>query len=169
MRGRIWSRYPCRTTGCRVVAAIWLLLVLSGCKGGNPEQLPVDFVWDQVACETCRMALSDRRYSAQVIDHRGRPYYFDDIGCAILWLEKQPWKERARTWVNDAQSGEWIDAREANWIYGDPKTPMGYGFAATRSPVDDRLAWEEVRQRMIMGKHLVNRYMIEHLKGGTGR
>ena len=62
------------------------ILLIIACKGGNEEQLPVDFVWDREACEECKMALSDPHYSAQVIDPNGKAYYFDDIGCAILWL-----------------------------------------------------------------------------------
>ena len=84
-------------------AFCFLFLLIIACKGGNEEQLPVDFVWDREACEECKMALSDPHYSAQVIDLNGEAYYFDDIGCAILWLRRQPWKDKARTWVNDAK------------------------------------------------------------------
>jgi hypothetical protein len=137
-----------------------------GCKGGNEEQLPVDFVWDREACEECKMALSDRHYSAQVIDHNGQAYFFDDIGCAILWLERQPWKDKARTWVNDVKTTEWIEASKANWLAGDPQTPMGYGFAATRSAVENALDYETVKKRMLSGNNLVNENLKKHL--GTG-
>jgi len=63
----------------RAAAFGFLFLLMIACKGGNEEQLPVDFVWDRVACEECKMALSDPRYAAQVIDPSGRAYYFDDI------------------------------------------------------------------------------------------
>ncbi len=149
----------------KAVTFVLLSLSIIGCKGGNPEQLPVDFVWDRVACEECKMALSDPRYSAQVIDPNGRAYYFDDIGCAILWLRRQPWKDKARIWVNDVKTTEWIDAEKANWIYGDPKTPMGYGFAATLSPVENALDYETVKKWMVIGKTLVNENLVKHLSG----
>ncbi len=142
---------------------ISLICFLCSCKGGNEEQLPVDFVWDRVACEECKMALSDPHYSAQVIDLNGKAYYFDDIGCAILWLVRQPWKDGARIWVNDFQTGQWIDAETANWIYGDPKTPMGYGFAATSSPVEEKMGFQTVLKWMVIGKHLVNENLSKHL------
>jgi hypothetical protein len=147
----------------RAVAFGFLFLLIIACKGGNEEQLPVDFVWDRVACEECKMALSDRHYSAQVIDSNGRAYYFDDIGCAILWLRRQPWKDKARTWVNDVKTTEWIEAQKANWISGDPRTPMGYGFAATLSPVENALEWKTVQKSMISGKTLVNENLVKHL------
>ena len=144
-------------------ACVFLCLSVIACKGKNTEQLPVDFVWDRVACEECKMALSDPHYSAQVIDPNGRAYFFDDIGCAILWLRRQPWKDGARTWVNDVKTTEWIDAEKANWIYGDPKTPMGYGFAATLSPVENPLDFETVKKWMVIGKTLVNENLVKHL------
>jgi len=144
---------------------------LGRCKSGNEEQLPVDFVWDRVACEECKMALSDPHYSAQVINPDGKAYFFDDIGCAILWLRRQPWKDKARTWVNDVKTAEWIDAEKARWIYGDPKTPMGYGFAATLSPTepDDKQAldFETVKKWMFIGKTLVNENLVKHLGGNN--
>jgi hypothetical protein len=150
----------------RAVAFGFLFLLIFACKGGNEEQLPVDFVWDRVACEECKMALSDPHYSAQVIDPNGRAFYFDDIGCAILWLRRQPWKDKARTWVNDVKTTEWIEAQKTNWISGDPQTPMGYGFAATLSAVENALDYETVKKRMVSGKTLVNENLGKHL--GTG-
>ncbi|MCP4373410.1 MAG: hypothetical protein GY797_35715 [Deltaproteobacteria bacterium] len=143
--------------------AVFLICFLCSCKGGNEEQLPVDFVWDRVACEECKMALSDHHYSVQVIDSHGKAFFFDDIGCAIIWLARQPKKENGRVWVNDFQTGQWIDAETANWIYGDPKTPMGYGFAATSSPVEKKMDFQTVTKWMVIGKHLVNENLSKHL------
>ena len=136
---------------------------MSACKGGNLEQLPVDFVWDREVCEECKMAVSSPHYSAQVIDSKGRAHFFDDIGCSILWLHRQPWKDEARIWVNDVKTTKWIEANKANWIYGDPKTPMGYGFAATQSPVKDPMDYETVKKWMFIGKTLVNENVDKHL------
>ncbi len=150
----------------RAAASVFLILSFFACKGGNEEQLPVDFVWDREACEECKMALSDPHYSAQVIDPDGRAYYFDDVGCAVLWLERQPWKDKARTWVNDVKTTEWIEAQKANWVSGDPLTPMGYGFAATLGPVENALDFETVKKSMLSGNTLVNENLDKHL--GTG-
>ncbi|MCP4622161.1 MAG: hypothetical protein GY850_01360 [bacterium] len=150
----------------RAAAFGFLLFLIIACKGGNEEQLPVDFVWDRVACEECKMALSDPHYSAQVIDPKGKAYFFDDIGCAILWLDRQPWKNKARTWVNDVKTTEWIEAQKANWISGDPQTPMGYGFAATLSQVDNSLGFTTVVKSMISGNTLVNENRKKHLGSG---
>jgi hypothetical protein len=100
-----------------------------------------------------------------VIDPDGRAYYFDDIGCAVLWLRRQPWKDKARTWVNDVKTTEWIEAQKANWMSGDPLTPMGYGFAATLGPVENALDFETVTKSMLSGNTLVNENLDKH--GGS--
>ncbi len=150
----------------RGVVSIWAILLLLACNRGNDEQLPVDFVWDRVICEECKMALSDRHYSVQVIHPNGKAFFFDDIGCAILWLRRQPWKNEARTWVNDVKTTEWIEAQKASWIYGDTHTPMGYGFAATLAPVENRMDYQTVKKWTIIGKTLVRENTVKHL--GTG-
>lgn len=88
--------------------------------------------WDRDMCERCKMVLSDRKFSAQVIHpETGRKYAFDDIGCVILWFKEDriAWADRAVIWVNDAKTGAWIDARKA-WYDVENITPMAYGFGA---------------------------------------
>lgn len=99
------------------------------------------------------MAVSDPDYSAQV---RGGPaqnttklYKFDDIGCAVIWLDKQPWKDDPRTeiWVNDFNNGEWIDARTA-WYLTGKTTPMDYQLGAQTDPQDGALNYEQARKNI---------------------
>jgi len=110
---------------------IFFLLGFSGC-----EKKPVGAVqqmhWDRDMCERCKMAISERKFAVQIIDPKtGKDYKFDEIGCAILWMDETgiPWKEEAIIWINDAKTGEWIDARRAKYTYG-AITPMAFGFAA---------------------------------------
>ena len=60
----------------------------------SPEEFtgPGEIRWDREVCKRCNMSVGDRFYAAQV---RGAPaeektelYKFDDIGCAVIWLEK---------------------------------------------------------------------------------
>jgi hypothetical protein len=78
------------------------------------------------------MAISERKFAVQIIDPQsGKSYKFDDIGCAVLWMdeEKIPWREKAIIWITDAKNGRWIDARKAKYTE-DAITPMAFGFAA---------------------------------------
>jgi len=88
--------------------------------------------WDRDMCERCKMAISERKYAFEVINPKtGKTYKFDDIGCAILWMdeEKIPWKNKAILWITDAKTGKWINARTAYYT-NDSITPMAYGIAA---------------------------------------
>lgn len=116
--------------------SIWL----AGC-GGDPGTGPVEVKWDRAACDRCRMVLSDRNHSAQVrvkeATGRSRVYLFDDIGCAVIWLDDKPWRDDPATevWVNDWRTGDWIDARTASYLTGQ-ETPMQYGLGAQPESAD---------------------------------
>ncbi len=129
MIGRVAAR---RALGIGLVSLVaMLLLACSGDKGTGP----VEVKWDRDACTRCRMVLSDRLHAAEV---RGGPagqrtevHKFDDFGCAVLWLDDQPWKNDPRTefWVIDYKTGKWIDAKKATYVEGH-NTPMAYGLGA---------------------------------------
>ena len=115
-----------------------LVLALLGCSG-DPGTGPLDVKWDRQTCERCRMVLSDRKHSAQVripqAEGRSRVLFFDDIGCAVIWLEDKPLRDDPRTeiWVTEWQGGAWIDARKAHYLTGQV-TPMEYGLGAQVEP-----------------------------------
>ncbi len=125
------------------------LLGLAACSG-DPGTGPVQVVWDRDGCERCRMVLSDRRHAAQVRGgpggERARVYRFDDLGCAVLWLEQQAWKEEPATelWVTDHRTGQWIDARKAHYVTGQV-TPMEYGLGAQAEPAPAALDFAGAR------------------------
>jgi len=119
----------------RLLASVLFLLVVSGCS----EQVdtgPGEVRWDREICARCAMAVSDHNYSAQIRQvipgQRSKLYKFDDIGCAVIWLDEQSWKDDplAEMWVTDYRNGDWIDARKAHYVLGKI-TPMDYGLGAT--------------------------------------
>lgn len=127
--------------------AFWLfgllLFLLGGCTG-DPAEGPVEVKWDRDQCERCRMVVSDRMHAAEVrqpLDNgRSKVLRFDDFGCAVIWLEEQPWKAdpRVEFWVTDYRTGEWIDARKAFFVSGRV-TPMEYGLGAQKDSAEGAL------------------------------
>ncbi|MDD5249793.1 MAG: nitrous oxide reductase accessory protein NosL [Rhodocyclaceae bacterium] len=113
-----------------------LAALLAGCAGKTLPEGMVEIKWDRDTCTRCSMVLSDRRFAAQV---SGGPkhanFNFDDIGCAVTWLQAQPWGRDAATriWVADVASRgnavQWLDARHAQYVGGKP-SPMGYNYGA---------------------------------------
>ena len=99
------------------------------------------------------MVLSDRQHAAQVrvpeADGRSKVHFFDDIGCAVVWLEDKPFRDDARTeiWVTDWRTGDWVDARKAVYLAGQV-TPMEYGLGAQTEPNPQALDFAAARERI---------------------
>ena len=114
-----------------LVLSLLFVLNFSGCEKKDKTK-PVKMHWDRDMCERCDMAISERKYAVQVINPKtGKHHLFDDIGCAVLWMDenKIPWRDKAIIWITDAKTGKWINARKA--LYTDDMiTPMAYGIAA---------------------------------------
>ena len=130
----------------RVSLILLFVIFLSAC---NDEQTgPAEVKWDRDACERCQMMLSERNFSAQVRvfpqGKRSRVYKFDDLGCAVLWLDKQTYKNDAKTevWVNDYKTREWINAKKA-WYKTGEISPMGYGLGAQKKQQEGMLSYDE--------------------------
>jgi copper chaperone NosL len=144
----------------------WLLLVclLNGCSAQEATG-PVEVRWDRETCTRCAMAVSDRHSSAQV---RGAPagestrvFVFDDIGCALIWLDGQPWKDDARTeiWVTDQLTGHWLDARTATFIPGK-RSSMGFDLGAQSEASPEGMDLSIARQ------YIYDIEAREHVHGG---
>jgi copper chaperone NosL len=137
----------------RRIATLVLLAGLGGC-GGDPGTGPVEVKWDRTTCDRCRMVLSDRQHAAQVRlpaqEGRSRVLTFDDFGCAIIWLEAQPWRDDPRTevWVSDWRSGQWLNARAATYLPGQV-TPMEYGLGAQSDPAPNGLDFAAARTHVL--------------------
>jgi len=139
----------------KFLVSLTLFIWLQGCD----SKISMDAKkvhWDRDMCERCKMVLSDRKFSAQVLHpDTGRKFAFDDIGCVILWFKEDriEWADRAVIWVNDAKTGEWIDARKA-WYDVENITPMAYGFGAhlTKESIiqgQEIIDFNEVTRRVI--------------------
>ena len=136
----------------RGLASIAITLLLGAC--GEPGTGPVEVKWDRATCERCRMVLSDRRHSAQVRlgEPKGgsRVYPFDDLGCALIWLEGRPGRIEAANeiWVSDWRTGDWIDARTASFV-PNQITPMQYGLGAQPDPAPGTLDFAQARDQVL--------------------
>ena len=135
-----------------VAAAVLGAWLIAGCSAGPPTG-PEEVRWDRDQCERCRMVLSDRSHAAQVRqpagEARSKVHRFDDFGCAVGWLDQQPWRDGAGTefWVTDYRTGEWIDARTAFFVPGR-LTPMEYGLGAQGDPVEGGLTFAQARNHV---------------------
>ncbi len=108
-----------------------LAVTLSGCSRQDAGTEEIHY--GREACARCGMIISDPRFAAEI---RGGPDMnlakFDDVGCAVNWLETKPWRVEttSKFWVMNSDTGsDWLDAR-ASWFLPDMMSPMNYGFGA---------------------------------------
>jgi hypothetical protein len=154
---------------------IWVLALmwLAGC-GGTPSQSgaqlespdggPVAFSPGSVACPECHMDLKGLVDSAELVEGK-KVTVFDDPGCMVLWMEKHGIDPRkAKIYVYTRDTKRWIDATKAHYSQTDP-TPMGYGFGAYEKPAKDRIAFEEMRLRVLRGLTLKDPKIRKKLLG----
>lgn len=115
-------------------AGLFAALLFVGCQASSADG-PAEIKWDRDACKACGMVISDRHFAAQV---RGGPRSavakFDDLGCAMKWLDEQPWANEPATqvWVADQGDGHWLDGKTAHYVAGKT-SPMGFNFGAVAS------------------------------------
>jgi copper chaperone NosL len=80
------------------------------------------------------MAISERRYAAELVAPDGEAAKFDELGCLLRYLEgagSRDW--RGGFFVVDVETGEWLHAGEAFFVRSrEFKTPMGGGIIAFR-------------------------------------
>jgi copper chaperone NosL len=110
------------------VAALTLVLCLCACARKLPE--PVDPAPSD-ACTSCRMAVSDVHFAAEVVAPGEEPRFFDDIGCLAKWLEAATVPDGAMAFVADHRDGHWTRAGYAVYTRAlHLATPMGSGIIA---------------------------------------
>jgi len=154
------------------IARGWVLFIaimVAGCSG-PPDTGPVEVKWDRDACERCRMVLSDRHHAAQVRFQpegakRSKTLKFDDIGCAVVWLQDKSWKDAEATqiWVTEHRQGGWIDARNAYYVKGQT-TPMEYGLGAQSDEVEGGLSFAEAKKHILHIEEKFNLHGVDLLK-----
>ena len=153
-----------------VIAVIIILLVSFGNSDGNryvykgnTEQKVVELKTKEYQCSECSMDIETLEYAAQIIAKNGNTYFFDDIGCVVLWLENHSYSD-AKLLSKTLDTKKWIDVKKA-WYSRISPSPMGYGFAALENKKDGLIDYEEMRLLMLQGKNLHDPFVKKSLLG----
>ena len=122
---------------------------------GNLSYRPIPFTLEKTDDTICKMLIRSYYGSSQAITKKGDTYFFNDIGCMMIWLEEQPHKQSIRLWVYTNDTNRWLNARLAHYTTRD-KTVIGYGFGAYEKKNRDSISFEQMRSRMLKGENLLN-------------
>ena len=124
---------------------------------------------DRAVCYVCKMGITDQRFAVQAISPQGDVFWFDDIGCLVEFMNYPEWKEKqmdkGMIWIGDMNTGKWIDARKAKYVFGI-ETPMGYGYGAVADTtgVDTVYTFQQVVERIREGKTMREEF-LKKMKG----
>ena len=99
-------------------------LLAAACTQGPPPPAALDTANE--SCRFCRMAVSERRFAAQIVEPGEEPLFFDDLGCLRDYLAGgAPTGEGAVAYVAVDASGAWRRADEAVYsLVAAAATPM---------------------------------------------
>ena len=128
---------------------------------GNTAHKVIDIKPKEYQCSECNMDVEDLDYMAEIITEEGNTFFFDDIGCVVLWLKNHSPKI-ARMVTKTGDTHRWIDVTKA-WYSRTDATPMGYGFAAYENKKEGMIPYEEMKLLMLQGKNLHDPFVKKQL------
>ncbi len=128
---------------------------------GNTDRKPISIKPKEYLCSECNMDVEDLDYEAQIITKDGITYFFDDIGCIVLWLKSHPLKD-ATVMTKTLDTNKWMDVHEA-WYSRTAPSPMGYGMAAYEKKEDGKISYEDMSLLMLQGKTLHDPFVKKSL------
>ena len=151
-----------------VVAVIVILFLSLGSEEGgryvykgNTAHQAISIKPKEYQCSECGMDVEVLDYAAELITKGGDTYFFDDIGCVVLWLKNHsPDIHIILTQTLDTH--RWIDATKA-WYSRIAPSPMGYGFAAVEKQKEGLVSYDEMKLLMLQGKNLHDPFVKKKL------
>lgn len=123
----------------------------------NTEKKPLEITLDKYICSECGSVIKSLASTSQAITPNGTTYFFDDLGCMFLWLNKQKNKDMITIWVYVEDTERYILAQDA-WYSRLALSPIGYGFGAYERRTYGEAAYhfDEVQLFAIRGETLLN-------------
>ncbi|QCR22483.1 nitrous oxide reductase accessory protein NosL [Pontibacter sp. SGAir0037] len=109
--------------------ALGLALFLAGCQ---VEPKPI--AYGQANCTHCSMTVADNRYGAELVNDKGKAYFFDSAECLMAYVNEQPEQagKAAFLLVTDyTQPNTLVNARDAHYLQTKQlQSPMGMYLTA---------------------------------------
>jgi len=127
---------------------------------GNDKKIVVPIKPKEYQCSECNMDIEDMKYAVEVVLDDGKTYFFDEIGCAVLWLKDK--SDISKIWVETVDTNHWIEAKDAYYSRVDA-TPMGYGFGAYEHSKDGFVNYDKMRTLMLQGQNLQDPFVKKAL------
>jgi copper chaperone NosL len=143
------------------LAATLAVLAMTAMACGRSTLPPAPLDTRNETCRSCRMAVSDARFAAQIVAPGEEPVFFDDVGCLGAYLARSARRPDAVVYLADHRTKSWIAASRAV-ITRVPglETPMNshlvaHADAASRDADPDARGGQDVAIAAVLGKPAV--------------
>jgi len=136
---------------------VFLLLSLNACSSSQKESAK-----ELKICPQCHMELPSSKLHTARLEKDSKSYYFDDIGCMILWAKDDKLPKRSQIFTNDTH--KYMQAQKLHYTINE-KTPMSYGFGAYEGEKENTITFDEVVMRMLRGEHMANPKIRKQILG----
>lgn len=143
----------------RVLLWTWCLIigvaVFANCQRQTVE--PVALAPEDM-CAYCKMAISEKRYAAELIDSEGQAFKFDDIGCLVNFIKNRKNATKIVAYfVIDFDERQWTNADDAYYVHSSElATPMNGGIIAFKNQSKAREAVDRYHGKLIRFEDLFN-------------
>lgn len=128
-----------------------LLLLLIGAAGCSVEPKPVPY--GEANCTHCQMTVSDNRYGAELVNDKGKAFYFDAAECLAAYVIEQPeiGDKAAYLLVTDfTNPNTLIEVEKAHFLQTtELPSPMGMFLSAVADDVAATKLQEEYGGRIL--------------------
>ncbi|KAA3634893.1 MAG: hypothetical protein DWP97_05965 [Calditrichaeota bacterium] len=109
-----------------------VFMLMTACADYQPSQIN----YGKESCAYCKMNIVEKQFGTQLINKKGKKYYFDSIEClAAITIKQEELKNNTHSmWVtNFEQPDQFINIEDAIFLYGGTvHSPMGIGLLAVR-------------------------------------
>lgn len=145
---RFGKKIPVKST-----ALGFALLLLNSCKT-TPEEIRIG----KDNCYFCKMTITDLRYGAEVITHKGKVFKFDDMHCVLSFLKTEEAKQVSEIYFTSFDDHTLIKSSQALFFQSNNlHSPMG-GNVAVLNDTDNlkelaethpgkQVTWESLLQQ----------------------
>ncbi len=135
----------------------FLLLIFSACGSTEKEKSK-----EAKICPQCNMELPASNFHTSILKKESKIYYFDDIGCMLLYANDDKLPKSSKVYTNDTH--KYIESLQAYYTINE-KTPMSYGFSAYENKKENSIAFDEVVIKMLRGEHMANPKIRKQILG----
>ena len=142
--------------------SIFIISVVILCSSCEVRPEAINYNEDQ--CEYCKMKISDTRFGAELVTHKGKIYKYDSAECLLRTLLENDIDNYAYTMVTDhSQPSTLINAKEATFLISTRlPSPMGGNLSAFENRNVAVDIQESVQGELLDFTTLYERYKVDY-------